>query len=82
MTIRIKAPGGKKLKHLRTNRIYSEVVCDEKYRNDYVVVDSDENAIIEEKDGVTLSDRVSTLESRADDVDDALIELAGIIGGE
>ena len=75
MKIRIKAPDGKKLRHIPTERLYSDVVCDEKYKNDYVVADSPEDPVVERLDGVTLGDRVSDLE-------DAVVELAEIISEE
>lgn len=70
--IRIKAPNGKKLRDIRTGRLYSEVVCEDKNARFFVVAESEEDPVIEEMDGVTLSDRVSDLE-------DAVIELAEII---
>ena len=70
--IRIKAPNGKKLRDIITEKLYSEVICEDKYADRYVVADSDEDPIIVEKDGVTLDERVSDLE-------DAVIELAEII---
>lgn len=69
---KIKAPNGKKLRDIRTGRLYSEVVCEDKYVDKFVVADSEDDPIIEEKDGVTLDERVSDLE-------DAVIELAEII---
>lgn len=70
--IRIKAPEGKKLRDIITGKLYSEVVCEDKYADRYVVADSEEDPIIIEKDGVTLEERVTDLE-------DAVIELAEII---
>lgn len=70
--IRIKAPNGKKLRDIKTGRLYSEVVCEDKYADRYVIADSDEAPTVIEKDGVTLADRVADLE-------DAVIELAEII---
>ena len=70
--IRITAPKGKKLRHIPTDRLYSEVVCDEKSKDDYVLAESEDDPMVEELDGVTLSDRVSDLE-------DAVVELAEII---
>lgn len=70
--VRIKAPNGKKLRDIKTEKLYSEVICEDKYADRYVVADSDEDPIIIEKDGVTLDERVSDLE-------DAVIELAEII---
>ena len=72
---KIKAPNGKKLRDIRTGRLYSEVVCEDKYVDKFVVADSEDDPIIEEKDGVTLDERVSDLE-------DAVIELAEIITEE
>lgn len=70
--IKITAPDGKKLRDLRTEKLHSEVICEEKYRNRFVVADSEADPVIEELDGVTLGERVSDLE-------DAVIELAEII---
>ena len=72
MLIRIKAEQGKKLRHIPTGNLYSEVVTDEKYRNQYVLADSEDDPDVEVLDGVTLGDRVTDLE-------DAVIELAEII---
>lgn len=70
--IRIKAPEGKKLRDIRNENLYSEVICKEKDQKWYVLAESEDDPVIEELDGVTLSDRVSDLE-------DAVIELAEII---
>lgn len=76
MTIRIKAPEGKKLRNIITYREYSEVITQEKYRDNYVIADSEDDPIVEYLDGVSINDRVSDLE-------DAVVELAEIIeGGE
>lgn len=72
MLIRIKAEQGKKLRHIPSGNLYSEVVTDEKYRNQYVLADSEDDPAVEVLDGVTLGDRVTDLE-------DAVIELAEII---
>lgn len=75
MLIRIKAEDGKKLRHVPTGNLYSEVITDEKYRNRYVLAESEDDPTVEILDGVTLSDRVSDLE-------DAVVELAEIITEE
>jgi len=75
MLIRIKAEDGKKLRHVPTGNLYSEVITDEKYRNRYVLAESEYDPTVEILDGVTLSDRVSDLE-------DAVVELAEIITEE
>ena len=72
MMIRIKAPTGKKLRNIKTEALYSEVVCDERNRDLYVLADSPDDPVVETLDGVTLGDRVADLE-------DAVIELAEII---
>lgn len=72
MKIKITAPKGKKLRDLRTRAEHSEVICDEKYRDRYVLADGEGDPVVEELDGVTLGDRVSDLE-------DAVVELAEII---
>lgn len=70
--VKIKAPNGKKLRDIITEKLYSEVVCSEKDANRFVVADSEDDPIIIEKDGVTLDERVTDLE-------DAVVELAEII---
>ena len=72
MMIRIKAPTGKKLRNIKTEALYSEVICDERNRELYVLADSPDDPVVEELDGVTLGERVSDLE-------DAVVELAEII---
>lgn len=72
MLIRIKAEDGKKLRHVPTGNLYSDVITDEKYRNQYVLAESEDDPTVEILDGVTLSDRVTDLE-------DAVVELAEII---
>ena len=71
--IKIVAPHGKKLRNIKTEALYSEVICEDRYKDLYVVADSPDDPIVEELDGVTLGERVSDLE-------DAVIELAEIIG--
>lgn len=70
--VRITAPDGKKLRDIFTGKTYSEVVIEDKYADRFVVADSEADPIIEEKDGVTLTQRVSDLE-------DAVVELAEIV---
>ena len=71
----IKAPNGKKLRDLRNDNLHSEVVCKDNEVRFFVVAESDADPIIEEKDGVTLAQRVADLE-------DAVVELAEIITEE
>lgn len=73
--VKIQAPKGKKLRDIRTEKLYSEVVCEDKYVEKYVIADSDNDPVVEMLDGVTLNERVSDLE-------DAVIELALIITGD
>ena len=75
--VRLTAPNGKKLRHIPTEQLYSEVICSEREADKYVLADSEDDPIIESLDGVTLADRVTDLE-------DAVVELAEIIteGGE
>ena len=70
--IKLKAPEGKKLRHIPTGNLHSEVVCSERKAKDYVLADSDADPVVEQVDGVTLADRVTDLE-------DAVVELAEII---
>ena len=72
MKVRLTAPDGKKLRHIPTGNLYSEVVCDEREQGKYVLADSEDDPVVEQLDGVTLGERVSDLE-------DAVIELAEII---
>lgn len=71
----IKAPNGKKLRDLRNDALHSEVVCKDNEEKFFVVAESDADPIIEEKDGVTLTQRV-------EDLEDAVVELAEIITEE
>lgn len=73
--VRIVAPNGKKLRNIITNALYSEVICVDKNVDLYVVAESEADPIVEMLDGITLTERVADLE-------DAVIELAEIIGGE
>ena len=70
--IKIVAPHGKKLRNIKTESLYSEVVCDERNRDLYVLADSTDDPVVETLDGVTLGERVADLE-------DAVVELAEII---
>ena len=70
--IRIVAPDGKKLRDIRTERLHSEIITEERNQRFFVVADSDADPVVETLDGVTLGDRVSDLE-------DAVVELAEII---
>jgi hypothetical protein len=73
--VRIKAPQGKKIRNIINEKLYSEVICEDKDVNKYVLADSEDDPIIEKLDGVTLGERVTDLE-------DAVVELASIITGE
>ena len=73
--IKLTAPEGMKLRDIRNNRRYSEVITDERLKDKFVVDESEGDVIEEAIEGVTLSDRVSDLE-------DAVVELAEIITEE
>lgn len=73
--IKLTAPDGMKLRDIRNNRLYSEVITDERLKDKFVVDESEGDVIEEAIEGVTLSDRVSDLE-------DAVVELAEIITEE
>ena len=60
--IRIVAEKGKKLRDTLTDRLFSEVICDERYRDRYVLADSEDDPTVEVLDGVTLKDRIADLE--------------------
>ena len=70
--IKLTAPNGKKLRNIKTEALYSEVICDERQRPLYVLADSPDDPVAETLDGVTLGERVADLE-------DAVVELAEII---
>lgn len=70
--IKITAPTGKKLRHIPTGNLYSEVICTDRKAKDYVIADSEDDPVVEQLDGVTLAERVTDLE-------DAVVELAEII---
>lgn len=70
--IKITAPEGKKIRDVKTDRLYSEVISKDSDRDRYVLADSENDPIVEQLDGVTLADRVADLE-------DAVVELAEII---
>lgn len=72
MKVKIVAPDGKKLRDLRNENLYSEVIVDESKKQYFVVADSEDDPVITVIDGVTLDERVSDLE-------DAVIELAELI---
>lgn len=72
MKIKITAPEGKMLRQIPTEKLYSEVIVEERIANQFVVADSEDDPVVETLDGVTLADRVSDLE-------DAVVELAEII---
>lgn len=73
--VRIEAPKGKMIRDIKTDKLYSEVICEDRYVSRYVLANSEDDPIVETLDGVTLGERVSDLE-------DAVIELASIITGE
>lgn len=70
--IHIIAPDGNKIRDIRNNNLYSEVIVEDRLRNKFVLADGEGDPTIEYLDGVTLEDRVSDLE-------DAVVELAEII---
>ena len=72
MKVKLTAPDGKKLRDIRTEKLHSEVITEERNARFYVVADSEADPVVEELDGVTLGERVADLE-------DAVIELAEII---
>jgi hypothetical protein len=74
MMVRITAPEGKKIKHIPTGRLHSEVIVNERQASKYVVEDSENDPIVTavNEEGVSLADRVADLE-------DAVVELAEII---
>lgn len=71
--IKLIAPDGAKLRHLRSGREYTQVICEESQRSYYVVVGSAADPITQ-----TVVEGV-TLESRVNDLEDAVVELAEII---
>ena len=88
MKIKLTAPDGKSLRDIRTDKEHSEVIVEEAYRKYFVVADSEDDPVVEEMDGVTLSERVFDLEDAVIELaelfaeqDDALVELAELRGG-
>lgn len=88
MMIKITAPDGKKLRDIRTEKLHSEVITEERNARFYVVADSEADPVVEEIDGVTLGERVTDLEDAVVELaelyseqDDAIVELAEIVGG-
>ena len=86
--IRIVAPDGKKLRDIRTERLHSEIITEERNQRFFVVADSENDPIVETLDGVTLAERITDLENGVVELaeltashDDAIVELAELIGG-
>ena len=75
MKIKIVAPKGKMLRDLRTENQYSEVICDEKYRNRYVLADSEGDPTVEYVEGTTLAEKVAEL-------NDTVTELSEKVDGD
>lgn len=73
MMVRITAPKGQKIKHIPTNALHSEVICDEKKQYQYELADSSEAPII------TPIPVDNSLSERVGDLEDAVVELAELI---
>ena len=73
--IHIKAPEGAKLRDTLTGKLYSEVICEERERNRYVVADSEADPTVDTLDGDTLKDRV-------DEREEELAAAKILLGGE
>ena len=65
--IKITAPIGQRVRDIKTNREFSEVVCDEKDRNRYELTDGDLPKV-ETVKTVSLVERIADLESAVEEI--------------
>ena len=66
--IKLTAPKGQMVKDTRTEQLYSEVICDEKSRERYVLTDGDAPKVSTIKAPVSLADRVADLENAVEKI--------------
>lgn len=66
--IKLTAPKGQRIKDTRTEQLYSEVICDEKSRERYVLTDGDAPTVETVKSPVSLAERVADLESAVESI--------------
>lgn len=66
--IKLTAPKGQRIKDTRTEQLYSEVICDEKYRERYVLTDGDAPKVSTIKAPVSLAERVADLENAVESI--------------
>ena len=66
--IKITAPIGQRVRDIKTNREFSEVVCDEVQRERYVLTDGDAPTVETVKSPVSLAERIADLESAVEEI--------------
>lgn len=66
--IKLTAPKGQRIKDTRTEQLYSEVICDEKSRERYVLTDGDAPKVSTIKAPVSLADRIADLETAVEEI--------------
>ena len=66
--IKLTAPKGQRIKDTRTEQLYSEVICDEKYRERYVLTDGDAPTVETVKSSVSLAERIADLENAVETI--------------
>lgn len=67
--IKITAKDGQMIRDTFTGAVYSEVVCDDKQRERFVLADSENDPItVTELEGMTLKERVADLENAVTEI--------------
>lgn len=66
--IKITAPIGQRVRDIKTDREFSEVVCDEAQRERYVLTDGDAPKVSTIKAPVSLADRIADLENAVESI--------------
>lgn len=66
--IKITAPIGQRVRDIKTDREFSEVVCDEAQRDRYELTDGDAPTLEPVKSPVSLADRIADLENAVESI--------------
>lgn len=66
--IKITAPIGQRVRDIKTDREFSEVVCDEVQRDRYVLTDGDAPKVSTIKAPVSLAERIADLENAVTEI--------------
>ena len=66
--IKITAPIGQRVRDIKTDREFSEVVCDEAQRDRYVLTDGDAPTVETVKSPVSLAERIADLETAVEEI--------------